>query len=103
MASLTLPTMPRTRCYRNGILDDEDFPLADVSEHLELEHAVVWVDLCAPDAADLQLVADELGLHALAVEDAMSSEHQRPKLDRYATHSFLSAYSVKLDTDKGTL
>jgi magnesium transporter len=27
--------MARTRCYRNGVLIDEDFPLADVSEHLD--------------------------------------------------------------------
>ncbi|MDX6229228.1 MAG: hypothetical protein QOI76_2618, partial [Frankiales bacterium] len=26
---------PRTRCYRNGVLTDENFPVEDVSEHLE--------------------------------------------------------------------
>ncbi len=94
--------MPRTRCYRNGVLTDEDFPLADVSEHLNEESAVVWVDLCAPDQADLQLVADDLGLHRLAVEDATQGR-QRPKLDCYAGHDFLSAYSVRLDVDSGQL
>jgi magnesium transporter len=88
--------------YRNGNLEDEDFPLAAVSEHLEVDGAVVWVDLCAPDPAELQLVADELSLHALAVEDALN-ERQRPKLDRYATHSFLSAYSAQLDPGSGRL
>jgi magnesium transporter len=38
-------------------------------------------------------VGEELGLHALAVEDAIES-HQRPKLDRYADHAFLSMYAV---------
>jgi magnesium transporter len=94
--------VPRTRCYRNGVLTDEDFPLADVSEHLEEASAVVWVDLCTPDVADLQLVADELGLHELAVEDATQG-HQRPKLDRYDGHDFLSAYSVRLDVATGEL
>jgi magnesium transporter len=94
--------VPRTRCYRNGVLTDEDFPLADVSEHLEEDSAVVWVDLCAPDLTDLQLVADELGLHHLAVEDATQG-HQRPKLDRYEGHDFLSAYSVRLDVETGEL
>ena len=37
--------MARTRCYRDGVLTDEDFPLDDVSEHLEDESAMVWVDL----------------------------------------------------------
>jgi magnesium transporter len=83
-------------------MTDEDFPLADVSEHLEQDSAVVWVDLCAPDLDDLALVADELGLHELAVEDATKGG-QRPKLDRYAGHSFLSAYAVHLDVDSGQL
>ncbi|HET6878223.1 MAG TPA: magnesium transporter CorA family protein [Jatrophihabitans sp.] len=94
--------MPRTRCYRDGLLTDEDFPLADVSEHLDLPDAVVWVDLCAPDAADLHLLADELGLHRLAVEDAIHP-HQRAKLDHYRDHAFLSAYTAHLDGDTGEL
>ena len=94
--------VPRTRCYRGGVLTDEDFPLQDVSEHLEEESAIVWVDLCAPDLEDLQLVADELGLHRLAVEDAAQGR-QRPKLDRYEGHLFLSAYSVHLDVESGQL
>src|SRR5664279_1138793 len=92
----------RTRCYRNGVLCDEDFVLEDVSEHLEEQSAVVWVDLCAPAPEELQLVADELGLHALAVEDATTGR-QRPKFDRYTGHDFLSAYSVDLDVDTGGL
>lgn len=94
--------MARTRCYRGGVLTDEDFPIDQVSEHLADESAVVWVDLCAPDLEDLQLVADELGLHRLAVEDAAQGR-QRPKFDRYAGHDFLSAYSVHLDVDSGRL
>ncbi len=90
------PGMPRTRCYRDGVLVDEDFVLADVSEHLDTAGALVWVDLCAPGPAELQLLARELGLHELAVEDAVNP-HQRPKLDRYREHSFLSGYSAVFD------
>ncbi len=94
--------MPRTRLYRNGVVEAENFPLSEVSEHLEGDGCAVWVDLCAPDAADLQLVAHELGLHRLAVEDA-TSEHQRAKIDRYATHAFMAAYAVHLDERSGDL
>ncbi|MGZ4521467.1 MAG: magnesium transporter CorA family protein [Actinomycetes bacterium] len=94
--------MARTRCYRRGVLSDEGFSLDDVSEHLTDESAVVWVDLCAPDLEDLQLVADELGLHTLAVEDATTGR-QRPKFDRYAGHDFLTAYAVHLDVASGEL
>jgi magnesium transporter len=79
----------RTRAYHDGRLVAEDFPVADVSDHLTEPDTVVWVDLCAPDTVDLEVVAQELGLHELAVEDAV--EHrQRPKLDHYRTHDFLN-------------
>ncbi len=94
--------MPRTRCYCGGVLTDEDFPIDEVSEHLADPSAFVWVDLCAPELADLQHVADELGLHRLAVEDAARGR-QRPKFDRYAGHDFLTAYTVRLDTETGQL
>ncbi|MCW2753908.1 MAG: Mg2 transporter protein CorA family protein [Marmoricola sp.] len=83
-------------------MTDEDFPVDQVSEHLAEESALVWVDLCAPDLEDLQLVADELGLHRLAVEDAAQGR-QRPKFDRYPGHDFLSAYAVQLDVESGQL
>jgi magnesium transporter len=63
---------------------------------------VVWLDLCEPNPADLEVLSEEFGLHPLAVEDAIH-EHQRPKLDRYQTHSFLTAYAVRLDNDTGEL
>jgi magnesium transporter len=94
--------MARTRCYRKGVLTDEDFSLQDVSEHLAHDSAVVWVDLCSPDLAHLQLVADELGLHTLAVE-AATTGRQRPKFSRYDRHDFLTAYAVRLDVRSGEL
>jgi len=92
----------RTRCYRNGVLADEDFPLDDVSEHLQDASSMVWVDLVGDDLDELQVVADELGLHTLAVEDATSGR-QRPKFNRYQGHDFLSAYAVHLDAESGEL
>jgi magnesium transporter len=63
---------------------------------------VVWFDLCEPTAEDLKSISGELGLHPLAVEDAVQ-EHQRPKVDRYATHLFVTAYAVGLDVSTGRL
>jgi magnesium transporter len=94
--------MTHTRCYRDGVLSDEGFPLEDVSEHLAEESSLVWVDLCGPDQKDLQLVADELGLHTLAVQDAMTGR-QRPKFVRFAGHDFLTTSLVTLDPKSGEL
>lgn len=87
-----------TRVYRGGVLAAESFPVADVSDYLEERDTVVWVDLADPSAEELRELAEELGLHELAVEDVMGPQ-QRPKLDRYATHLFLTAYHLTLDTE----
>ena len=94
--------MTRSRCYRDGVLSDEEFSLADVSEHLDDGSSVVWVDLCAPGPEDLEVLAEELGLHSLAVEGATSGR-QRPKFDRFPGHDFLNAYAVRLDVTTGEL
>jgi magnesium transporter len=91
-----------TRAYRRGALEAEGFPLDSVAHHLADPGAVVWVDLCAPDREDLHHLAQELGLHDLAVEDALG-EHQRPKLDHYGSHLFLVARVVEIDVARGVL
>jgi magnesium transporter len=92
----------RTRLYQGGAKVLEDFPIEDISEHLEKPDAVVWIDLCRPDTKDLSAVAAELGLHRLAVADA-TDLRQRPKLDHYATHEFINMYAVALDQRTGQL
>lgn len=93
--------MARTRLYRRGVLEAEGFDVEDVSEHLTDPDAVVWVDFAAPTAADLALVAAELDLHDVAVDDAVAAL-ERPKVDRYETHLLLTAYAVAL-TETGEL
>ena len=58
----------------------------------------MWVDFCGPSKDELHQVADELGLHELAVEDALEP-HQRPKLDHYGSHLFLSCHAVRINPD----
>ena len=94
--------MRHTRLYRRGVLEAKDFPAAQISDYLEQPDTVVWLDLCEPDQADLEVVSQEFGLHPLAVEDAIQ-QHERPKLDRYQDHAFLTAYAVSLDPTTGRL
>jgi magnesium transporter len=91
-----------TRAYRGGRLISEGFTLAEVSDHLEKDGCVVWVDLTDPTAADLAALEDELGLHELAVEDALQ-DGQRPKIDRYEGHLFTALYDVRFDRATGVL
>ncbi|MCP2329165.1 magnesium transporter [Hamadaea flava] len=94
--------MPLTRLYRDGKIAAQGFPIAEVSDHLADPACTVWFDLLRPTPDDLHSVSEELGLHPLAVEDALT-EHQRPKIDRYASHLFVTAYAVRLDVETGEL
>lgn len=90
--------MFRTRVYRDGVLEAEDFDMVQVSDWLLEPDTVVWVDLVDPGQEDFECLSDELGLHKLAVEDAMH-ESQRAKVDRYADHLFITTYAVRYDAD----
>ncbi len=86
----------RTRLYRRGVLEREDFPVGEISGLVGHPDVVVWLDLLRPTEAELVKVGDELGLHELAVEDAVQ-RRQRPKVDHYADHCFVNLYAVRLD------
>ena len=92
----------RTRLYRDGRLELEGFPVAQISDYLADQAVTIWLDLRDPDRSDLAVLSEEFGLHPLAVEDAVQA-HQRPKLDRYRSHLFLNAYGARLDADTGEL
>jgi len=94
--------MAHSRLYRSGVLEQENFPVEDCSDHLKDTDAVVWLDYCAPSADELARLGSELNLHTLAMEDALD-RHERPKLDRYDDHLFIGAYAVKLDSETGAL
>ncbi|MEU4549455.1 magnesium transporter CorA family protein [Nonomuraea dietziae] len=94
--------MARTRLYRNGVLAAENFPLADVSDHVDDPSCTIWFDLCSPTPAELAVISEELGLHELAVEDVLH-DRQRPKLDVYDKHLFLAVYSERMEPETGRL
>jgi magnesium transporter len=50
--------------------------------------AMAWIGLFRPSEAQFRPVAEEFGLHEVAVEDAIVA-HQRPKLERYGDTLFV--------------
>ncbi|MGV1087960.1 MAG: magnesium transporter CorA family protein [Mycobacterium sp.] len=92
---MTVPVTARTRLWVDGQLKSENFPLADVSEHLHESGALVWADLCNPNKTQLDQLADELGFDQRAVEEVV--EHNvRAKATRYADHTFVTVYATGL-------
>ncbi|ETT25518.1 magnesium and cobalt transport protein CorA [Rhodococcus aetherivorans] len=90
-----VPDHVRTRLWRDGRLVAENYPLAEVSEHLQDEGALVWVDLHDPTHRELSDVADELDFDPHAVEDVVAHA-ERTKVTRYATHTFMTIYATSL-------
>jgi magnesium transporter len=86
----------RTRLYRDGQLVAEGFPVSEISDHIAEPGVTVWLDLHDPGIEDMTVLTEEFGLHPLALEDAVN-KHQRPKVDRYRGHLFLSAYALSYD------
>ena len=88
----------RSRVWRDGAIVEEDFPFEQLSAFLADGSCVVWMDITTPDNELLHSLADELSLDVNAVEDAIG-EHERPKLTRYPTYKFLTAYCAVLAPD----
>ena len=76
-----------------GVEEIED--PSEISELVDRDGRVLWVDLSDATPDDFACVQEEFGLHHLAMEDA-AKHGQRAKLERYPNHAFLVAYSASL-------
>ncbi|WP_058042410.1 magnesium and cobalt transport protein CorA [Streptomyces roseifaciens] len=75
--------------YRDGRRIATPDSLADTYRRLhEQPDSMAWIGLQRPTEAELLSLAEEFGLHELAVEDALEA-HQRPKLERYGETLFV--------------
>ncbi len=92
----------RTRVWRNGALEAEDFPFERVSDYATDPDCLVWADVLNPTQDSLRQLAEELSLDPHAVEDATNTD-ERPKAARFSTHLFLTASPVRLDTESDEL
>ncbi|MRG59231.1 transporter [Agromyces sp. CFH 90414] len=73
--------------YRDGVRVATPDSLEETFETLAAHGGFAWIGLYRPTDAELDAVAAEFGLHALAVEDARKG-HQRAKLERYGDTLF---------------
>ncbi len=67
----------------------------DISTHVGQPGRFIWVELKSPDTHTITRLGEELGLHELALEDAIST-HQRPKLEEYEEHVFIATRTAQL-------
>ena len=74
--------------YRDGARVATPSSLEETFETREAHGGFAWIGLYRPTDAELDAVANEFGLHPLAVEDARKG-HQRAKLERYGDTLFV--------------
>jgi magnesium transporter len=67
--------------------------LEETYEAYRQRRGVIWIDLYKPSEEELASVAQEFGLHPLAVGDAMKA-HQRSKLEQYGDSLFIVLKAV---------
>src|ERR1700712_5397810 len=77
------PSMVDSAIYSQGRRVASPRSLSETYRALDATpDGVAWIGLYRPSAQELMSLADEFGLHQLAIEDAIVA-HQRPKLERY--------------------
>jgi magnesium transporter len=80
--------------YENG-RKIADIPVADISEYVHRPNCLIWVALFEPTVEELDEMAQEFGLHELAVEDARKG-HQRPKIEEYGNSLFAVLHPAEM-------
>ncbi|TMR04240.1 magnesium and cobalt transport protein CorA [Actinomadura soli] len=76
--------------YVEGVRRRSPASLTDTYRELAAmgDGAMAWIGLDRPSQAQLWSLAEQFGLHGLAIEDAIVA-HQRPKLERYGDTLFV--------------
>ncbi|MFJ2552009.1 magnesium/cobalt transporter CorA [Microbacterium sp. NPDC087591] len=74
--------------YVDGIRTENPQSLSETFERMRERQGMSWIGLYRPSEEEIREVADEFGIHALVVEDALAG-HQRSKLERYGDVLFM--------------
>jgi magnesium transporter len=74
--------------YVDGRRAVEPESLEETYQACRNRRGLAWIGLYEPTEEEFSSVAQEFGLHPLAVEDAIKA-HQRPKIERYAGMLFV--------------
>jgi len=85
--------------YRDGRRVQEEIPLERTYEASRQEGTFAWIGLFEPTPEEFDAVRSELGLHELAVEDAIKA-HQRPKLELYGDTLLVVLKTVEYADDR---
>lgn len=86
--------------YRDGVRESTESDTGSLDAALAGlgQDDFLWIGIGNPTSDELHRVATSLSLHPLAVEDALEA-HQRPKVEQYEDHLFMSIRAVSYSDD----
>lgn len=87
------------RLYRDGEIAEEGFDPSRVSDYLQEQGSLVWLDLEDPSEDELRMIQEEFAVHPLAIEDTLH-RNQRPKIETYKDHFFLVLHAFRFDGEE---
>ncbi|NIK78528.1 magnesium transporter [Paenibacillus castaneae] len=84
----------KIRLVNNGVFT----PIEDIEQTLlPAPEGFYWIDA---DVEDLVVLQPLFSMHDLAVEDCLSEEEQRPKIEIYESHYFIVINSIRFDDEE---
>ena len=84
----------KIRLVNNGVF----IPVDDIQQALTPPaEGFYWIDA---DVDDLAVLQPLFMMHDLAVEDCLSDEEQRPKIEIYESHYFIVINSIRFDDEE---
>ncbi|WP_029192157.1 magnesium/cobalt transporter CorA [Paenibacillus harenae] len=84
----------KIRLVKNGVFT----PVEHIEQTLvPAAEGFYWIDA---DVDDLEVLQPLFGMHDLAVEDCLSEEEQRPKIEIYESHYFIVINSIRFDDEE---
>ncbi|HUQ71610.1 MAG TPA: magnesium transporter CorA family protein, partial [Planctomycetaceae bacterium] len=89
---MTTPRVRTVACL-SGVSLERNVPSEEIHEYLKERDNLVWVDVQDPGPVELEMLQEEFGFHALALDD-IAKGHERPKVDEYKGHLFAVMYGV---------
>ena len=92
-------TLIAARRYCHGKITEQNLALSGEPVTSLPPGTFDWIGLCEPDAAEMQLVQRQYGLHPLAVEDALNPR-QLPKVEVYGQTLFVVARTAELSGEE---
>lgn len=86
--------MMKIRLVSNGVFT----PIEDITQTLiPAPEGFYWIDA---DVEDLAVLQPMFNMHDLAVEDCLSEDEQRPKIEIYESHYFIVINSIRFDDEE---